>query len=524
MDQSVAVQDLDQLASWNSNWRDLRAAVLGLGITGFAAADTLVELGASVIVVTSSADVGRADLLGAIGARLIVEPDPDGVPAGLVEHEPELVIVSPGFPPSHTLLEWARRRSIPIWGDIELAWRLRDKVKASDWILVTGTNGKTTTTQLAAHLLAADGRRVAAVGNIGVPVLDAIREPAGFDALVVELSSFQLHWLPTKGPGALVPLASVCLNLADDHLDWHGSREAYAAAKAKVYANTRVACVYNRADPATRRMVEGAEVAEGCRAIGFGLDAPGPSDLGIVGDIVLDRAFIPNRQSTALELTTHGELAEAGLTAPHTVANLLAASALARAAGVGVDTVRSALATFVIDHHRTETIASANGITWVDDSKATNPHAADAALRSFDSVVWIVGGLLKGTDVGEVIVGNLHRLRAAVIIGENRQPVVEAFKRHAPTLPVFEVVASQTKGADAQQVMTEAVRIAARVATRGDVVLLAPAAASMDQFTDYADRGNRFATAVVIHTGGMAHDEAEPADPESTAEPRTGPA
>ncbi len=524
MDQSVAVQDLDQLASWNSNWRDLRAAVLGLGITGFAAADTLVELGASVIVVTSSADVGRADLLGAIGARLIVEPDPDGVPAGLVEHEPELVIVSPGFPPTHTLIEWARRRSIPIWGDIELAWRLRDKVKASDWILVTGTNGKTTTTQLAAHLLAADGRRVAAVGNIGVPVLDAIREPAGFDALVVELSSFQLHWLPTKGPGALVPLASVCLNLADDHLDWHGSREAYAAAKAKVYANTRVACVYNRADPATRRMVEGAEVAEGCRAIGFGLDAPGPSDLGIVGDIVLDRAFIPNRQSTALELTTHGELAEAGLTAPHTVANLLAASALARAAGVGVDTVRSALATFVIDHHRTETIASANGITWVDDSKATNPHAADAALRSFDSVVWIVGGLLKGTDVGEVIVSNLHRLRAAVIIGENRQPVVEAFKRHAPTLPVFEVVASQTKGADAQQVMTEAVRIAARVATRGDVVLLAPAAASMDQFTDYADRGNRFATAVVIHTGGMAHDEAEPADPESTAEPRTGPA
>jgi UDP-N-acetylmuramoylalanine--D-glutamate ligase len=525
MGQSVAVRGLDQLASWNSDWRDLRVAVLGLGVTGFAAADTLVELGASVIVVTSSAEIGRADLLEAIGASLIVEPDRDVIPAGLVAHEPQLVIVSPGFPPSHPLIDWARQRSIPIWGDIELAWRLRDKVKAAYWILVTGTNGKTTTVQLVTHLLAADGRRVAAVGNIGVPVLDAIREPGGFDVLVVELSSFQLHWLPTTGQGALVPLASVCLNLADDHLDWHGSREAYAAAKAKVYANTRIACVYNRADPATRRMVEDAEVAEGCRAIGFGLDAPGPSDLGIVGDIVLDRAFIPNRQSTALELTTHGELAEAGLTAPHTVANLLAASALARAAGVGVDTVRSALATFVIDRHRTEAVASAGGITWVDDSKATNPHAADAALRSFDSVVWIVGGLLKGTDIGEVIVGNLHRLKATVIIGENRQPVVEAFRRHAPTLPVFEVAASQTDEAEPNQVMTEAVRLAAGVATRGDVVLLAPAAASMDQFRDYADRGNRFATAVLIHTGGIAaNDDAEPSDPEPIAKPPTGPA
>src|SRR5690606_25912278 len=150
------------------------------------------------------------------------------------------------------------------------------------WILVTGTNGKTTTTQLAAHLLGASGRRAAAVGNIGIPVLDAVRYPAGFDVLVVELSSFQLHWMPRTGVGAVHPLASVCLNVADDHLDWHGSFDAYAETKGTVYANTRVACVYNLADETTMRLVEDADVEEGCRAIGFGLGSPGPSDVGIV--------------------------------------------------------------------------------------------------------------------------------------------------------------------------------------------------------------------------------------------------
>jgi UDP-N-acetylmuramoylalanine--D-glutamate ligase len=466
-------------------------------VTGFAAADTLVELGASVLVVSERADQQRADLLDVIGARLVTPADAESVPDELVGHRPELVIVSPGYHPDHLLLGWAVENGIAVWGDIELAWRLRDKTPApgspqpAEWIIVTGTNGKTTTVQLATHLLIEAGIPAIAVGNIGVPALDAIRDPTGFAVLVVELSSFQLHWLPVTGSGALRPIASVCLNLADDHLDWHGSREAYAAAKAHVYSNTRIACIYNRADLATRRMVEEAEVQEGCRAIGFGLDSPGPSDLGLVGDIIVDRAFLEDRHRSAVELTTHGELAQAGLGAPHSVANVLAASALVRAYGLEPSDVREGLATFRLDHHRTEVVAVSDGVTWVDDSKATNSHATAAALGAYDSVVWIVGGLLKGTDIGALVESNVKRISAAVIIGANRQPVVEAFARHAPAVPVFEVTSTET-----DQVMPEAVRLAADVAKTGDVVLLAPAAASMDQFTDYADRGRRFAQAV----------------------------
>ncbi len=326
------------------------------------------------------------------------------MPDELVEFDPELVVVSPGFHPDSPILAWADGRGLPIWGDVELAWRVRDKVTpAAEWILVTGTNGKTTTSQLATHMLEADGRRVAAVGNIGIPVLDAVRYPSGFDVLVVELSSYQLHWLGRTPQGTLSPWASVCLNLADDHLDWHGSFEAYRAAKAKVYTNTKVAAVYNRADEATRSMVEDAEVIEGCRAIGFGLDAPGPSDFGVVDGILCDRAFLEERATTALELTTHDDLVEVGLGAPHSIANVLAAAALARSMGVPPAVVRDSLTTFVLDEHRTQVIATADGVTWVDDSKATNPHAATASLRAYPSVVWIAGGLLKGVDVDELV-------------------------------------------------------------------------------------------------------------------------
>ncbi|MCU1439411.1 MAG: UDP-N-acetylmuramoyl-L-alanine--D-glutamate ligase [Rhodoglobus sp.] len=497
---------MDGLTSWHADWRGTRVVVLGLGVTGFSVADTLVELEADVLVVASRATEERADLLAVIGARLVVQPDDDAMPVEVENFDPELLIVSPGYPPDHVILLWAQSRGVPVWGDVELAWRVRDKTgPPAEWLTVTGTNGKTTTVQLAAHLLAADGRRAAAVGNIGVPVLDAIRDPKGFDALVVELSSFQLHWIARTGPGSLVPLVSACLNVADDHLDWHGSREAYEIAKGTVYANTRVACIYNRADEVTRRLVEEADVQEGCRAVGFGLDAPGPSDFGIVGDIVLDRAFLDDRQRAAIELTTHGELEAAGLASPHMVANVLAASALARAAGVPAPTIREALATFRIDHHRTETVGFDADVLWVDDSKATNSHAADAALTSFDSVVWVVGGLLKGVDIAPLVARHAPRLRAAVVIGANHKPVVEAFERHAPHVPLFEVSATDTDG-----VMPEAVRLAGDAARAGDVVLLAPAAASMDQFTDYADRGNRFAAAVRAHLGGAPDGDTEP--------------
>ncbi len=497
-----AMNRLDGLTSWHADWAGLRVAVLGLGVTGFAAADTLAELGADVLVVDEVAPGKHSRLLGVIGVRL-VQAELAEAPAGLVGHRPELIIVSPGFHPDHPLLRWASEQGIPVWGDIELAWRLRDKVGApAEWILVTGTNGKTTTAQLTATMLAAAGRRVAPCGNIGVPVLDAIRDPEGWDVLVVELSSYQLHHVPRRGPGALVPWASVCLNVADDHLDWHGTAAAYRDAKATVYANTTVACVYNKADAATERMVQEADVGPGARAIGFDLGVPGPSDFGVVDGILCDRAFLEDRFERAIEITTVRELSEAGLAAPHVVANILAASALARSFGVEPGAIRSALNTFRLDAHRVEIVAAARDIRWVDDSKATNPHAADASLKAFESVVWVVGGLLKGVDIDELVANHVPRLRGAIIIGTDRAALREAFQRHAPALRVFEIDADDTK-----QVMPNAVRLAADVAEAGDVVLLAPAAASMDQFADYAERGRLFAEAVQEYLGGEADGE-----------------
>ena len=502
MGEPVVRRSPHDLASWHDDITGLRVLVLGLGVTGFAAADTLAELGARVLVAAQSPDADRARILPVIGVELLELDDDTAIPEGIEAFDPELVIISPGFLPEHPFVVWARDRDTPIWGDVELAWRLRDKVGTpAEWILVTGTNGKTTTTQLTATMLQEHGLRVAPCGNIGTPVLDAIRDPAGFDVLVVELSSFQLHWLPLEGPGALQPLASVCLNLADDHYDWHGGRDAYAAAKAKVYSATRVACVYNLADDATRHMVEEAEVQEGCRAIGFGATVPGPSDVGVVDDLLVDRAFLEERATSAIELGSLADVHAAGLATPHGLANTLAASALARAAGVAPTAVRDALRRFRVDHHRTELVLEAAGISWVDDSKATNPHAAASALSAYRSVVWIVGGLLKGVDISPLVEAHHHRLRAVIAIGADRSGVLAAFERHAPGVPLIEV-----DEADTGAVMPTAVRAAAGVALDGDTVLLAPAAASMDQFTDYADRGTRFAAAVRQHAEGETHD------------------
>lgn len=501
---------LDALTSWHSDWSGLRVAVLGLGVTGFAAADTLAELGAAVLVVASETPDDRTRLLDVLGIPF-VQADLSTPPAALVDHRPELVIVSPGFHPDHPLLGWAAEQGIPVWGDIELAWRLRDKVGLpAEWILVTGTNGKTTTVQLTATMLVAAGLRAAPCGNIGVPVLDAIRDPQGWDVLVVELSSYQLHHIPRTGPGALVPWSSVCLNVADDHLDWHGTAEAYRAAKATVYQNTKVACVFNKADLATIQMVEEADVQEGARAIGFGFGIPGPSDLGIVEGILVDRAFLEERFESALELITVQELAVLGLSAPHVVANILAATALARSFGVDADLIRVALEGFRLDAHRIELVGTALDIRWIDDSKATNPHAADASLTAFSSVVWLVGGQLKGVDIDGLVASHVGRLRGAVIIGVDRSALREAFQRHAPGLRVFEI-----DEADTGQVMPSAVRVAATVAEAGDVVLLAPAAASMDQFSGYAERGRLFAEAVRNYLGGEAGDDESASQPGS---------
>lgn len=485
--------NLDQLTSWHSNWSDIRAVVFGLGVSGFSVADTLAELGAKTLVVAEKAEADLLDILDVIGVSHLTGEEAKGVPSEVIEFKPDVIVVSPGVRPQHELLVWAASQSIAVWVDIDLAWRLRDKTeRLAHWFTVTGTNGKTTTVQLLTAMLNSGGIKAEACGNIGKPILDAIRDPEGFDALVVELSSFQLHYL-----GQIYPFSSAVLNLADDHLDWHGGFEEYRAAKAKVYENTVAACVYNVMDKATEAMVENADVVEGARAIGFTLGIPTRSQIGFVEDILCDRAYLDDRDKNALEIATLEDISEIGVMTPHLMANVAAATAMARSAGVEPDRIKHAIRNFTLDGHRIELVAEAGGIRWIDDSKATNPHAANASLASFERVVWIVGGLLKGVDISDLVERHKASLAAAIVIGADRTAVLEALASKAPGVPVEEI--SSGTGAE---VMQAAVTAAARYAVDGDVVLLAPAAASMDQFKDYADRGSSFALAVKHLLGG----------------------
>lgn len=300
--------------------------------------------------------------------------------------------------------------------------------------------------------------------------------------LAVELSSYQLHWAPSvRAHSAAV------LNLAPDHLDWHGSMEAYAADKGRIYEGNTVACVYNVADKATEDLVREADVEEGCRAIGFTLGTPGPSQLGVVEGILVDRAFVENRQKQAQELA---EVADVNPPAPHNIANALAAAALARAFGVEPKAVRDGLRAFRPDPHRIELVEDVQGVVYVDDSKATNTHAAEASLAAYDPIVWIAGGLAKGATFDELVAKSAERLRGVVLIGADRALIREALARHAPEVPVVDLDRTDT-GA-----MSAAVQEAARLARPGDTVLLAPACASMDMFANYNKRGEAFADAV----------------------------
>ncbi|WP_245834023.1 UDP-N-acetylmuramoyl-L-alanine--D-glutamate ligase [Streptomyces aidingensis] len=457
--------------------------VAGLGVSGLSAARALAGLGAAVTVVDGGdgpAQRERAGQLAAegIGTRL---GDGDTLPAGT-----ELVVTSPGWRPDSPLFAAAAAAGAEVIGDVEVAWRLRrpgpDGRPAAPWLAVTGTNGKTTTTAMLASILRAAGLRTAAVGNIGTPIVDVVLAEDRYDVLAVELSSFQLHW----APGLRVHSGAV-LNLAPDHLDWHGSMAAYAADKGRVYHGNQVACVYNADDPVTEELVRAADVEEGCRAIGFTLSAPGPSELGVVEGLLVDRAFVQDRRRTARELA---EVSDVRPAAPHNIANALAAAALARAYGVPPAAVRDGLRAFRPDAHRIDLVAEVAGVSYVDDSKATNTHAARASLAAYAPVVWIAGGLAKGAVFDELVRESAGRLRGAVLIGKDRHLIAEALARHAPDVPVADLERTDT-GA-----MAEAVRAAARLAGPGDTVLLAPACASMDMFTDYKQRGDAFAAAV----------------------------
>lgn len=479
------MQAFAELSSWSSDWKGKKALVYGLGSSGFSAADTLNELDCELLVVSADISEPYRDLLSVLQIPFVLGRD-DSLEAAK-QFLPDFACVTPGIAPSDPLVQWLVEKRVPIISDVELAWRLRDKVNPAEWIVITGTNGKTTTTQLVEAMLRADGKRAIACGNIGTPVLDAIRDPEGFDFLVVELSSFQLHYL-----GEIEPKVAALLNVAEDHIDWHGSFEEYSRAKGKIFNGATRAIIYNAEDRITRTLAESAEVSdENVLAVAFTRLMPADLQVGFVEEFLIDRAFYGYRAEELPELANLDDISRIGIVTPHLLANIAAAAAIARACDVQAGSITAAIREFKQDSHRIEFVTERDGVLWFDDSKATNAHAADASLSSFESVVWIVGGLLKGVEIRPLVAKHKERLKAAVVIGVEREEVLSALATAAPGCKVVEIAES-----DKDQVMPEAVYQASLIAESGDVVLLAPAAASMDQFKDYEDRGIKFAASV----------------------------
>lgn len=460
-----------------SDWSLVRVTVAGLGIAGYACADALMQLGAEVAIVDDAdgpKQRERGEVLGALGAQILL-----GADAALPEAT-DLLVVSPGIRPNAAVIEAALSTGKPVWGELELAWRLRDPARTVPWLCVTGTNGKTTTTLMLESMLRASGARTVAAGNIGTPLVDIVMHE-DLDVLAIEVGAPQLPFVHSMSP-----LAAVCLNIADDHIDHFGTREDYRQAKARIYRNCQVAAVYDDDEPLTRAMVEEADVVEGCRAIGITRGVPGVGMLGVVEDLLVDRAFIDNRNDAAQELAS---LEDVQPCVPHNISNALAAAALARAYGVDARAIRDGLRTFTPAPHRIAAVGERAGVTYIDDSKATNAHAARTSLLAYPSVVWIAGGMAKGQRFDELVEQVAPRLRGVILLGVDSVVIADSLRRHAPDVPTI-VISRTDTGA-----MLDAVVAAAELAVPGDTVLLAPGCASWDMFEDYTDRGRAFARA-----------------------------
>jgi UDP-N-acetylmuramoylalanine--D-glutamate ligase len=463
-----------------------RVLVTGAGITGRSVSAALEPTGVRLTICDDDP----------LALQRLITPASVVTTAEAVAHigDYELVVTSPGFPPTAPVLAAAAAAGVPIWGDVELAWRLDQAGwfgTPKQWLVVTGTNGKTTTTSMLHAMLVAAGRRAVLCGNIGNPVIDMLAEPA--DLLAVELSSFQLHWAPS-----LRPEAGAVLNVAEDHLDWHGSMDAYASDKARAL-NGRVA-IAGLDDPIAAGLLDRAAATV---RVGFQLGEPAKGELGVRDGALVDRAF-SGAQADGVALADTARIPVPG---PIGVLNSLAAAALARAVDVPPEAIADALASFHVGRHRAEVVGEFDGVTYVDDSKATNPHAAHASIAAYPRVVWIAGGLLKGASVDDLVSRVANRLVGAVLIGRDRAQVANALSRHAPDVPVVEVVTGEdsvvpvTNEPDESSVtrlMTAVVDAARRLARPGDTVLLAPAGASFDQFSGYGERGDAFAAAVRV--------------------------
>ena len=448
-----------------------RVLVAGAGVTGLAVAQALVAKGAEVTFADEKVhEVEGFNVM-----------HPTNISIG----DFDALMVSPGWREDHPLVSAARKSGVEILNEIDFAWSLKiEKAPTQKWLALTGTNGKTTTVEMVAHILSSAGLKVRACGNVGTTVIETITGDEEFDYLILELSSFQLHWLSDAQFSA-----AAILNIADDHIDWHGSFDEYAKAKVSILDKSTTAILNGDDGEVVGRTSHWLG-----RKIFYSLDTPGPGELGVVEELLVDRAFVADVQEAALI----AELNEIIPTVPHHVSNSLAAAGLSSTVGVSREVIREALKSFKPGRHRIEEVAVVNGVKWINDSKATNPHAAAASILSNFSVIWIAGGLAKGAQMQPLVDRTWSRLKAAILIGEDRELIAEALRKSAPDLPLhfIDIPSDYQKGSEGNSFMEAIVRCADEISAEGDVVLLAPACASMDQFNSYGDRGDRFARAV----------------------------
>jgi len=440
-------------------------AVLGGGVTGKAIIAFLRKRG----IEFSLFDEKKSELDGVKAETELKEAEKFG-----------LAIVSPGWRRDHPLVQQFSRAGVRVISEIDLAWLVRSEIAPDQkWVALTGTNGKTTTIQMVQSIFDATGIHGLACGNVGEPALSALMHEKPYEVLALELSSFQIEWseLPVYDAAAI-------LNIAEDHIDWHGSFDAYANAKMRLVESAAVA-ILNAQDP---EIVTRSTAFTG-RKIFYSLDTPASGELGLVEDLLVDRAFGESPSEAAMI----AELMDIKPQVPHNVSNALAAAGLALSLHISHADIKEGLSTFALDHHRLEKVAESEGITWINDSKATNPHAAIAGILSHTTVIWIAGGLAKGARVDELVKRAAPRLKAVLLIGTDRELFADALTRYAPQIPLYRI--DGTGGSES--LMRSIVAQAKEIAAPGDVVLLAPACASMDQFSSYAQRGELFTREVL---------------------------